>query len=566
MIAPFAWGGHGQSTRKTKAAGIVDTLPSPPRPRRYSPGVGVFAITVGVVVLTGWTFDIPLLKGGGQITVKANTALAMMLCGIALILTAESSAARRVISMLAGAFVAVLALLTLSEHVMGWDFRIDVLLFHEPPGAPATASPGRMGPNAAISLTLAGIALILLQQRSARAVARAQVAAFLMMVLATIAIVGYLYGAQELYSISRYSGIAWPTAVTLFVIATGILAAKREIGPIAALLSEGPGGVTARRLMLPAVILPVVLGYLRLQGERAQLYDTPLGTAFFAVSLAIVFTIAVWRTAITLDESDRARAAALRERDELLVRERAAREQAERASRLKDEFLATMSHELRTPLNTLLGWSDMLRADVVQGDRRSHAAEVIARNGQVLAGMVEDLLDVSRMTTGHLPLELQPVDLAEIMLACTEAIAAEARGRGILLTCSPPGAQALVNGDARRLRQILDNLLSNALKFTPAGGSIAVALEVGEESVSLIVRDTGKGIDPEFLPHVFERFRQGDGTTTREHGGLGLGLSIVRELAELQGGRVEAHSDGTNRGATFTVTFPLLIESAARAT
>jgi signal transduction histidine kinase len=524
------------------------------------------AILMGAVILAGWWLDIFFLQGAGRITVKANTALAMMLCGISLVLVGTRSAPMRVFSIVPAVVVAALAALTLSEHLVGWNLGIDELMFPERPGAAATASPGRMGPNAAISLTLAGIALVSLNLQSVRAVTRAQIAAFLVMVLATIALVGYLYGAQELYSISKYSGIAWPTAVTLFLIGSGILAARRDVGPMAALVSEGPGGMTARRLLLPALVLPVVLGFLRLEGEHAGLYDTPLGVAFFAVSLAVVFTIAVWRTAIRLDESERAREAALLERDELLVRERAAREQAERASRLKDEFLATMSHELRTPLNTLIGWSDMLRADVVQDDRRSHAAEVIARNGQLLASLVEDLLDVSHLATGHLPLDFEPVDLQQLVQASTEAVAAEANAKEIRLTCSPAGAPAVVNGDMRRMRQIVGNLLSNALKFTPPGGAIEVLLEAAPSSVSLVVRDNGLGIEPEFLPYVFERFRQGDGTTTREHGGLGLGLSIVRDLAELQGGRVEAHSAGPNHGATFRVTFPLLVESAASAT
>jgi len=303
--------------------------------------------------------------------------------------------------------------------------------------------------------------------------------------------------------------------------------------------------------------VPLIVGYVVVLGHRENLYDTELATALFAVLLIVVFTATIWRTAITLDHTNRAREAAQRERDDLLVRERAARKEAERLGRSKDEFLATLSHELRTPLNTLLGWTDMLHFDAVADERRLHAAEVIARNGNLLARLVEDLLDVSRIATGHLRLNVKPVDLGRLATAAVEAIAADARAKGVRLVSCRADVAAIVNGDEERLQQIIDNLLSNAVKFTPSGGVVDVAIQILPSTVTLTVRDTGQGIDAEFLPHVFDRFRQGDDTTTRVHGGLGLGLSIVRELTQLHGGSVEAFSAGPGLGATFAVTFPL---------
>ena len=533
--------------------------------KRVPSSAATFGIIVGTLVLIGWTFDVELLKGmGHRITMKPNAAIGLMACGVSLLgHTIGGPLWRRVA--LGGALLSgTLGTLTLSEHLIGWDLGIDELLFKEPAGAVATTSPARMGPNASTSLLLASIALVALHRPTTRAATVAQVAASGMAILAMIALVGYLYGTQQLYSVARYTAIAWPTALTLLVLAMGLLAARDESGPVAALVSTGPGGVIARRLLLPVLFGPLAIGAIVHLGLDARFYDAGFATATLVVLVTTVLTIAVWLTAIKLDETSRAREIAQRERDELLVRERAAREEAERSNRLKDEFLATMSHELRTPLNTLLGWIAMLRSDVVGSDRREHAIDVISRNGKLLARLVEDLLDVSRIATGRLRLHEEHVNLAPLVSTVAEAIADEAAARGVRVCTRTDGVSAIVAGDRQRLQQIVGNLLSNALKFTPRGGRIEVEVVTSLSSVMVRVTDTGHGIDPAFLPHVFDRFRQADGTPTREHGGLGIGLSIVRELAELHGGTVEASSAGRERGATFTVTFPLVTDDGGQ--
>jgi signal transduction histidine kinase len=517
------------------------------------------AIGVGLLVLVGWTFDIDILKGAGHtITMKPNAAVGLIASGLSLIAAAASRAPWTGGAMTLAALVALTGGLTLSEHLAGWDLQIDQLLFEEPPGAAATASPGRMGPNASTSLMLIGIALLGLHRRTRRGAVVAQWLALVTATFATVALLGYLYGAQELYSASRFTGIAWPTAVALLVLALGVLFARPQHGPTSAIVSTGPGGVMARQMLVFAIAMPLVLGYVRVRGERALLYDTGLGSALVAVTMIVVFAVAIWRTALKLDATNLARAAAQRERDDLLMRERAAREEAERASRLKDEFLATLSHELRTPLNVILGWTEALRNGSLPEDRRGHAAAVVARNGRVLARLVEDLLDISRISTERVRLQMQPVDVIRVASAAITAIDTEATAKGVRLVSRLDGASGVVVGDPERLQQIVGNLLSNAVKFTPAGGTVGVDAHVLPSTVELRVRDTGQGIAPEFLPHVFERFRQEDATTTRQHGGLGLGLSIVRELTELHGGSVSVASDGHGRGATFTVTLPLI--------
>lgn len=240
---------------------------------------------------------------------------------------------------------------------------------------------------------------------------------------------------------------------------------------------------------------------------------------------------------------------------ELVGLERDARADAQAANRAKDEFLATLSHELRTPLNAMLGWLSMLRSGKLAPDRRDNALEVIERNAHTQARLIEDLLDVSRIMTGKVRLELHPLQLGPIANTVLEGLRPSADAKGVRLHTSIAANVPNVMGDAARLQQIVWNLLSNAIKFTPPGGDVYLDLQVQHGYVELGVRDTGIGIAPEFLPHVFERFRQANSSTTRVHGGVGLGLAIVRHLVELHGGTIEAHSDGRDRGALFLARF-----------
>ena len=254
------------------------------------------------------------------------------------------------------------------------------------------------------------------------------------------------------------------------------------------------------------------------------------------------------------DVTERKRAEA--ERDQMLEREKGLRAEAEKANRLKDEFLATVSHELRTPLTAILGWTHMLETDGLDEKMSRHAVAVIKRNARQQQQIVEDILDVSRIITGKLRLESELVELAPVVRAALDTIAPAAEAKGVRLHSSLD-PEAAVTGDAARLQQVVWNLLANAVKFTPAGGEVRASVERLLTHVRVQVSDTGQGILPEFLPYAFDRFRQADMGTTRQHGGLGLGLSIVRHLVEAHGGSVHAYSAGEGQGATFTVDLPL---------
>ena len=243
------------------------------------------------------------------------------------------------------------------------------------------------------------------------------------------------------------------------------------------------------------------------------------------------------------------------EREDLLVRER-------EASRLKDEFLAAVSHELRTPLSAIVGWAQILSITKIDDERVSKGIASIERNARVQARLIDDLVDVSRIVTGKLTLRSAPVDLREVISVAAEAARPPARAKRIELDVVMPATPCLISGDRDRLQQVVSNLLSNAVKFTGTEGHVSVSLTEQGSRFDIVVRDTGVGIKPTFLPFVFDRFRQADGSLTREHGGLGLGLAIVKQITEMHGGAVVASSPGPGQGATFTVRLPALAELA----
>jgi PAS domain S-box-containing protein len=313
---------------------------------------------------------------------------------------------------------------------------------------------------------------------------------------------------------------------------------------------------------------PAILERLR-RGERIDQYET-IRMAKDGTLISVALTISPIRNAkgevvgaskIARDITHKKRAE--EEREQLLAREQAARGEAEIANRMKDEFLATLSHELRTPLTAMLGWLSMLRGRRLDKKTTEHAIETIERNTRIQAKLIEDLMDVSRIVGGKLNLEMRPVDLSQVIDAALEIVRPAADAKSITLRPSYKPEVELVSGDPARLQQVVWNLLSNAVKFTSPHGLVEVLLRKSGTSAEIVVCDTGIGIAAEFLPYVFDRFRQGESSLTRSHRGLGLGLAIVRHLVELHGGAVSAESPGENQGATFTIRLPLVADSSA---
>jgi signal transduction histidine kinase/CheY-like chemotaxis protein len=253
------------------------------------------------------------------------------------------------------------------------------------------------------------------------------------------------------------------------------------------------------------------------------------------------------------EQSQRAAA----ERKALLDSERAARAEAERMSEAKDDFLATLSHELRTPLNAILGWAQVLRTSGRTADEMRSGLETIERNARVQTQLIDDLLDMSRITSGKLRLDVQPLHPIAFIEAAIETVAPAALAKGIAIERAIDPSAGPISGDPARLQQVTWNLLSNAIKFTPRDGRVTVTLAREDDHAGITIADTGIGIPRDLMPHLFERFRQADASTTRRYGGLGLGLSLVKRLVELHGGSVRVHSDGPGQGTTVRVTLPL---------
>jgi PAS domain S-box-containing protein len=263
---------------------------------------------------------------------------------------------------------------------------------------------------------------------------------------------------------------------------------------------------------------------------------------------------------VSRDVSAQRRAEAARE--QALLNERHARDEAERQSRIKDEFLATLSHELRTPMNAILGWLSMLaKGDGVRDS--AHAMEVIQRNAQIQAKLIEDLLEMNKLASGTVRLETAPLDVRSSVVSVVESLKPTAEAKGVHLSASLSPTLPMIQGDSRRVQQIIWNLVHNAVKFTRPDGRVEASVGFNGDAVEITVKDTGEGISPEFLPYVFDRFRQADASTTRGAWGLGIGLSIAKHLAELHGGRIEAVSPGREQGATFVLRLPTVAANRA---
>jgi PAS domain S-box-containing protein len=774
------------------------------RIQRLSLAASAVVASVGAVVVVGWILDVAVLKSVyGDITMKANAAVALVLTGVSVFLLNSASTAARRVGQACAVVTLFIGAATLTEHLFGWNVGIDQLLFTEEPGAAGTTSPGRIGPPSSTAFTLASVALLLFYAR--RRVSLAQVLSLFVGLIGLFAVLGYAYGAEQLYGIAHFTGIALHTAVALCLLSFGLLTARVDEGFASIIASSQPGGAMARRLWPTAILAPFIVAWLRVIGQRAGYYDLGFGTALLVLVLILILAAVIWHTALKLNhlddqrlateaaivekneglqrqaalielsyepiftweleggildwnkgcerlygfskheaigrashellrtkhpvslteyledlrqksswsgevrhytsddrevivesrqqliesrgrllvletnrdvnevrraESSRVQLAAIvessddaiisktlegiitswnkaaerifgysaeevigksiltliplerhdeepriianlkrgeriehyetvrlrkdgrlvdvsltvspirnsagqtigaskiarditenkkaeRERERLLRQEQLLRAEAERANRLKDEFLATVSHELRTPLNAILGWATMLRTGKLNQSDLGRAVETIERNARAQAELIEDLLDVSRIISGKLRLEIAPVDLISVINAAIDSVRPAANAKGIELRVSLDESAAGIHGDANRLQQVVWNLLSNAVKFTSKGGLVEIGLARNDSKAEITVTDTGEGISPEFLPYVFDRFQQADGSVTRKHGGLGLGLAIARHLLEMHGGTIEVTSGGLGRGSRFTVKLPL---------
>ena len=655
-----------------------DGVPPAERARAIALGRAVrvaaaLSATLGGGYLVAWVLGAAARwSAAGVLTMKANMSLALVLAGAALLLLegdAPPSRGRRALATALGAVVLATGALTLGEHALGWDLGIDQLLAVEAPGAVGTASPNRIGPPGSLSLLLLGAGLVL----SARRPSLAVYPGLATCVLVVVPAIGFLYGVSPFYA-SLATAIAWPTVIALFALGLGLVLSPRAEGPLAVLRRDDPGGALLRRALVPSVLLVLVLGYLRVQGERYGLYGTATGTALYAVTLVLLLSVLLWviarrlgaevaarqaqleterelaewlasfparnpipivevdvdgrvryanaaaerlvpgirsggagshpwlagwpdvvaafleraapsveRTAAVgertfqqmayyvpetgcvriygIDVTERSRAeVALRESEEHLrahVTELVGAQEALReTARRKDEFLGMLSHELRNPLAPIRNSIFVLERAAAGSEQAVKARTVIKRQAEHLSRLVDDLLDVTRIARGKIELHRTRVDLRQVASLAAEDFRHLLVERGVELRTALPDEALWVEADATRVTQAIGNLLHNAAKFTRSGGEVTLSLRDAGPHVELAVRDTGVGLDPSLLAHVFDPFFQGHGTIARTDGGLGLGLAVVKAVAELHGGSVRAESPGAGAGATFVLRIP----------
>lgn len=633
----------------------------PEKASRYaSVCAAAYAILGGLLSFAGWAADIPRLTDwwGTGITIKANTAIGICVVGVAIATAAASWRMLPFVRAL-GFFAAMLGALTLYEHITSTDLGIDTLLFDEPHGAAGTAAPGRMGPPAAASLFALGAALLSLRTGTRTRVLSVALP-ITVIAMATLSLIGFLYGAQEMYTIPRLTGTAMQTATMLLALGAGALALQVEREPAKTLFEPGSAGILARRILSAAFVVPLALGWLRVEGQRLQLYEFAFGTALRTlVEIAILVALSWWvvqamrmrdrqqqRLRIVLDASavpfavlapvrdsshaivdfswsylNAAAAQALRREigeltgrrvsevlpdmwrlpglfdryvavilrgevhdfelhsagdgldgwyqvvaspldgtvavwfADVTVRKRHEIELRD-ADRRKDEFLAILAHELRNPLAPIRQVAALFAKPTLTEEQRQWCMEVVERQVRHMSVLLEDLLDVSRITRGTLELRRQPTELSVLVESAVETARPLIESKRHKLTMGLPPAPVHLNVDPVRTSQVIANLLNNAAKYTDAGGLIRLTALVRDNDFVLTVTDNGIGIPKQDLETIFQMFSQVQSARERAEGGLGIGLALTKGLVGLHGGTITAESAGVGAGSSFRIEIP----------
>ena len=640
-------------------------------PQRLAQVAGVYAVTAGLLALVGWSMDIQRLTDwrNDGISMFPNTGICSIASGLALLLNTTGGrwrAAGRGLALL----VASIGGLTLVEHLSGIDLGIDTLVIADRPwGQFAAAAPMRMGPPASLSFCMIAAALMLggVAPRARRLGAGLGVAVF---AIATLSLSGHLYGAQQMYTLPRLTGIAFQTASVLFVLGIGLLASMPDREPMRAILEPGAAGLLARRALPIVILLPVALGWIRVVLQRQGLVDLAFGTALRTVVEVALLTGLLWRAVAMIrahEQALRASEAELRRKASQLatfldtaavglsrigsdgiilwandteletlgyareeyvghhiaefhadgeaianvltrlhrgenVVEHPARMKArdgsikwilidasalwdegrfvygqwftrdvtdrrrieaerEETNRRKDEFLAILAHELRNPLAPVRNAAHFLKQKAAAMPDLQRPIEMIERQVAQMSRLIDDLLDVSRISRGALGVRRTRVLCSEIVDAAVDACHDELQTKGHRLRTTVPAEPVVLLADRERLVQVLCNLLGNAAKYTPADGRIELAVSAAHDHLRISVKDDGIGIPPDKLTDIFELFARVDASFDQQ-GGLGIGLTLVRQLVELHGGTIEAHSDGVGHGSEFVMSLPVVVATA----
>jgi signal transduction histidine kinase len=494
------------------------------------------------------------------------TALCFVLAGSSLIIAMRprQNAKTEAIQQTLAALVATIAILTFYEYLRGSESGFDLLLFGNRVTQPGWSPPGRIAINSAGSLLLFSLALLFIPHDRRKRDLRAQMFATPALLIALVAILGYVFGVRGMYAVSQSSGMALPTAIAHLILGVGIIFAVRDRGVPALLMDEGPAGVLTRRLLPAALLAPIALGIIRLAGESAGMYETEFGVSLFAVASILTFVGLVLWSARVLRNTDK-------ERVDLLALEKearahaeharseaeAARAEAERANNSKTDFLAVMSHELRTPLTAIMGYEELL-SDGITGPVTELQRQQLGRinaSARHLLGLIDEILTFARVDVGRERVRWESMSVNHTLGDAAALVEPMASAKSLKLVVKLLNEDQSIQTDGTKLRQMLVNLLSNGIKFTEKG-EVLLGCAVSDGVLEVSIADTGVGIAAENIEYVFEPFWQAEQTATRKTGGTGLGLSVTRKLARLLGGDVTVASR-MGAGTTFLLTLPM---------
>lgn len=509
----------------------------------------------------GWWLNLPWLRNPypEQPPVAPTTSVCLLALCIAITLRESPRQSNRKIAFASSVMAITIGSLVALHYLLPHLVDIDQWCHHNSLPAFGFAA-GRMSPNTAVCVVLLGIASLCRSVIADRMLWIWHICVVGVLAAATTFVIGFLYRVSAIYEIGAFTPMALPTAVSLLLLACAELAARKNLGLMRLLTGDGEGSYSMRRL-LPAVIgLPVLLGYLDVWGEAAGWFDSTLGVTLLVLLMILSFSALIIRNAILLNSLTH-------ERDKSLSTIRClyedltdARDRAVQAVRIKSQFLANMSHEIRTPMNAVIGCADMLQRTNLSSDQKRFV-DIVMSSASTLVNIINDILELSKIEADKLELQMVPINIIELLESTARLVAEKAQSKGISLTTYiDPVLDRTVTGDPQRIRQVMLNILSNAVKFTEQG---SVTLTVEPEAVTehgLILRmsvaDTGIGMREQYLSQLFKPFSQCDGSVTRKYGGTGLGLAICRRLVELMGGSINVESS-EGEGSTFSVTLPL---------
>jgi signal transduction histidine kinase len=523
---------------------------------------------LGAIALAGWALNLPFVTTAttGGYPILPLMALCFVLAGGALTMagrphrTANTDAIQQTLA----ALVATIAGVTLYEYLRGSESGFDLLLFGDRLRRVSNYPPGRIAINSAGSLLLFALALLSIPHDQRKHDLRAQMFATPGLLIALLAILGYLFGVKGMNSLSQWSGMALWTAIGQLILGVGILVAVRERGVSVLLLDEGAAGVLTRRLLPAALFAPIVLGVIRIVGESAGFYESEFDASLFAVASILTFVGLVLWSARVLRNTDKervdllalekqARAHAEKARSEA----EGARAEAERANNSKTDFLAVMSHELRTPLTAIMGYEELL-SDGITGPVTELQRQQLGRinaSARHLLGLIDEILTFARVDVGRERIRWESMSVNHTLADAAALVEPMAAAKSIDFVVELLDEDQAMQTDGTKLRQMLVNLLSNGIKFTE-NGEVRVRCSESNGILEVRIADTGVGIAAENIEEVFEPFWQAEQTATRKTGGTGLGLSVTRKLARLLGGDVTVASR-VGMGTTFLLMLPM---------